>query len=125
MKIGLLFKYLAIIVLICTYRVSLVEASEATMFVYKSKGAIQCQSKGLSSKKSEAILVEANVKVIASHCGILKNRLYPAVCGGGNAEIIIHEIKVGHLSMAESRGYMSIKELVDTKLKTQYEFVDC
>ena len=93
--------------------------------VFADRGARQCESDGISLDASAQILIDAGIDVINSACGIRTGVAYPAVCGEGTVDIVVHEIRTVNLADAETLGYLEINTLVNAAVGTGYELVDC
>lgn len=93
--------------------------------VYADREARQCESDGVSLEASAQILINAGIDVLQSTCGIKTGVEYPAVCGGGTADILVHEIRSVNLPDAEQLGFQEISALIDAAMGTSYELLDC
>ena len=93
--------------------------------VYANREVRQCESDGVSPEESAQILINAGIDVINSTCGIRTGVEYPAVCGRGTVDILVHEIRSVNLSDAEQLGFQEISTLIDAAVGTSYELVDC
>ena len=58
----------------------------------------------------------AGVEVLASQCGIIENLMFPAVCGAGTPQTIVHEIPRGSLAAAQAAGFASTDSLTQWRL---------
>jgi len=65
--------------------------SEITV-VFESKGAVQCESEGITVSDSAQKLINSGIDVIESHCAYHNLTDVMSVCGAGSNEIIIHNI---------------------------------
>jgi hypothetical protein len=86
--------------------------SEAGVAVYEAGPRVaQCEPAALTPAQSAAKLEAAGVEVLRSGCGTRMGVMYPAVCGAGLAEIIVHDIPAGHLEAARAAGFGSVDDL--------------
>ena len=95
------------------------------LLVYESRQAVQCGSRGLTTRQSAQKLVDGGIDVIASHCGAVTGVVYVALCGTETGEILIHEIRGVNLRDAEQLGFNPVTELQDPASGTNWEKVDC
>ena len=93
--------------------------------VYVDREVRQCESDGVSLESSAQILINAGIDVLQSTCGIRTGVLYPAVCGGATADILVHEIRSVNLPDAEQLGFQEIGTLIDAAAGRSYQLVDC
>ncbi len=93
--------------------------------VYADREVRQCESDGMSPEASAQILINAGIDVLQSTCGIRTGVEYPAVCGGGTADILVHEIRSVNLPDAEQLGFQEISTLIDEAVGTSYELLNC
>jgi len=93
--------------------------------VYVDRGVRQCESDGIAPQASAQILIDAGIDVLQSSCGIRTGVAFPAVCGAGTADILVHEIRSVNLPDAERLGFQETSTLIDTAAGTGYELVDC
>jgi len=93
--------------------------------VYVDREVRQCESDGVSLESSAQILINAGIDVLQSTCGIRTGVLYPAVCGGATADILVHEIRSVNLPDAEQLGFQEIGTLIDAAAGRGYQLVDC
>lgn len=70
-------------------------------------------------------LIEAGIDVLGSTCGYHTGVAYPAVCGAGTNDILVHEIRQVNLPDAEAVGFEALETLVDAAAGTGYELIDC
>lgn len=98
---------------------------EGDILIYADRGARQCESDGLSPEESAQILINAGIDVLASTCGIITGVAFPAVCGGGTPDILVHQIRSVNLPDAEQLGFQEINTLVDPAAGTSYQLVEC
>jgi|GEM_PF-947633 len=99
--------------------------AEDDLLVYADRGARQCEPDGMSLDASAQILINAGTDVLRSTCGIRTGIDYPAVCGGGTSDILVHEIPSVNPPAAEPLGFEDISALVDDAAGTGYELFDC
>ncbi len=76
----------------------------------------QCAPVAVTRRQSAARLTAAGVEVLASQCGIIENLMFPAVCGAGTPQIIVHEIPRGSLAAAQAAGFASTDSLTQWRL---------
>lgn len=118
------YGYLLIIVLI-----SLISCggsdSSGFVTVYKSTGAIQCESSGVSFEDSAQVLIENGIDVIESNCGFLTNLSVPTVCGAGTTGINLHQISRTSLQDVENLGYTDVSTLANETTGSGYQVVEC
>lgn len=94
--------------------------------VYQDKGALQCEPEsGLIVADSAAKLTEARVDVVDSYCGYKTGVMYPAACGMGTPDILIHRIAEADLSMAQQAGFSLVDALILPEQGISYEMADC
>lgn len=88
---------------------------EAQAVVYETgPRAAQCAPPVVTPAFSAARLSAAGVEVTRSSCGTrLDDMAYPAVCGAGVSEIILHEIPAEKLAAAKAAGFGSVEDLKD------------
>ena len=95
------------------------------ILVYADREARQCESDGVSPEASAQILINAGIEILQSTCGIITGVAFAAVCGGGTADILVHEIRSVNLPDAEQLGFQEISTLINAAADTGYELVDC
>ncbi len=100
-------------------------ATPGDVLVYADRGSRQCESGGISPEESAQTLIDAGIDVLQSNCGIRTGVFFPAVCGGGTGEIVVHKIRGVNLIAAEQLGFQPISVLVDPAEGTSYRLVDC
>ena len=93
--------------------------------VYVDREVRQCESDGISLEASAQSLISAGIDVLQSTCGVRTGVEYPAVCGGGTADILVHEIRDVNLPDAEKLGFQEIGTLVNASAGTSYLLIDC
>lgn len=71
----------------------------------------QCDLAALTPTQSAAKLTSAGVEVQRSSCGHITDMAYPAVCGAGTGEIILHDIPPSQLAAAGAAGFRSVEDL--------------
>lgn len=80
--------------------------------VWKSRGAIQCGSKGTPPEQMARELEAAGITVLAHACGS-DGRLYPAMCGKPDGKINIFTIPAGQLEQAAALQFRPLASLPD------------
>jgi len=95
------------------------------ILVYESRQSVQCGSRGLTTQQSALKLTHGGIDVVQSACGAMTGVGFPAVCGAGTGEILMHEIRSVSLSDAEQLGFQSVATLQNPALGTDYAWVDC
>ncbi len=93
--------------------------------VYTNRGAVQCEHSGLSPQDSATVLAAAGLDVLSTSCGFQTGIAYPAVCGAGTPDILVHEIRSVNLPDAEALGYHPVEALVDPDVGTGYQLTEC
>lgn len=71
----------------------------------------QCALPAITRTQSAAKLTGAGIEVRSSSCGVREGIAYPAVCGAGTGEILLHEIPESSLAEARARGFAPAEEL--------------
>lgn len=101
------------------------DSFEPSVLVYTNRGAIQCESDGISAEESEQTLQNASIETINTHCGV-DHLIRPAVCGYSSGEMVLHKIGQSRLAFAEELGYKSIYSL-QQEMETEdvYMQVNC
>lgn len=80
--------------------------------VYISAEKLQCDTtSGYSISETEALLTDVGIEVDDSFCGAITGLAFPAVCGGGTADINIHTIASDDLADAENAGFADVASL--------------
>ncbi len=98
---------------------------EPSMLVYKDRGTLQCEeSTGLSPVDSEQSLLNANIEVGKTACGV-DHFAYISVCGGPNGDIVLHKIGQSRLPYAEELGYKSVYTLKYGEEDKGYTLTEC
>ncbi len=115
---------------ICVVTLLLVACPEDSItpvdtLVYVDREVRQCESDGVSLESSAQLLINAGIDVLQSSCGIRTGVLYPDVCGGATADILVHEIRSVNLPDAEPLGFQEIGTLIDAAAGTSFELIDC
>ena len=100
-------------------------SSPGDILVYADREARQCESDGVSPEASAQILINAGIEILQSTCGVRTGVAFAAVCGGGTADILVHEIRSVNLPDAEQLGFQEISTLINAAADTGYELVDC
>lgn len=93
----------------------------ATVQVFRSKGAIQCESKGDSLATTAKLLKDAGIEVIKSHCGYTTGMMMAAMCGNPTFDINVHTIKHQDLALSEKNGFFPVKVLVNEEKGLGFE----
>lgn len=65
----------------------------------------QCDMTMITRTQSAARLHQADIEVSRSSCGFIEGVAFPAVCGAGTAQILVHDIPAGSLAAAEAAGF--------------------
>lgn len=65
----------------------------------------QCAPVAVTLQQSAARLSGAGVEVRRSSCGFIEDVFYPAVCGAGTGQILLHDIPAEALAAAEAAGF--------------------
>lgn len=73
----------------------------------------QCAPPAVTRVQSAAKLTSAGVEVRRSSCGVIEGVFFPAVCGAGTGEILVHDIPATGLAAAKAAGFTSVDELDD------------
>lgn len=81
-----------------------------TAKVYKSRGSIQCGSRGTAPAGMSRDLVVAGISVLSYTCGT-DGRIYPAVCGAATGEINIFEIPAAQQNQAAALSFQPLSNL--------------
>jgi hypothetical protein len=71
----------------------------------------QCSPPAVTRAQSAAKLTSAGIDVRRSSCGHIEGVVYPAVCGAGTGEILLHDIPDESLAAAEAAGFQSADTL--------------
>jgi hypothetical protein len=71
----------------------------------------QCSPPAVTRAQSAAKLTSAGIDVRRSSCGHLEGVFFPAVCGAGTGEILLHDIPASSLAAAEAAGFGSTDSL--------------
>jgi hypothetical protein len=87
-------------------------AAQAGVKVWKSRGAIQCGSKGTPPEQMARELEAAGITVLAHACGS-DGRLYPAMCGKPDGKINIFTIPAAQLERAAALQFRPLASLPD------------
>ncbi len=102
----IIFVFMFSLLLSCTS-----PTEKETAQVYMNKGAVQCESSGLSKEESAQRLIDNGIDVLKSECGQLTGVAFATVCGGATGDINLHTIVSQNLLDAERLGYESIADL--------------
>jgi hypothetical protein len=97
----------------------------ADTVVYEGRASVQCGSSGMSPEQSALKLTSAGLEVMQSACGVITGLSFPAVCGGPDGKILLHQIRSTNLRDAEVLGFTSAAVLHDPSSGRDYERVDC
>lgn len=73
----------------------------------------QCAPVAITLRQSAAKLASAGVDVRGSSCGHIEGVMYPAVCGAGTGQILVHDIPAGSLVAARGAGFEQVETLPD------------
>lgn len=73
----------------------------------------QCAPVAITLRQSAAKLTTAGIDVRRSSCGFIEGVAYPAVCGAGTGQILLHDIPATSLAAAEAAGFASVESLPD------------
>lgn len=85
--------------------------TDAVMVFENGPHLAQCAPPAITRTQSVAKLTSAGIEVHGSSCGYRKGIAYPAVCGGGTAEILLHEVPASSLEEARAQGFTPVEEL--------------
>jgi len=88
-------------------------APEKQSIVFVDRGAIQCESSGMTLTQTSAMLVEQGIDVIDSICGIEAGIDVIALCGHSDLKMNIHFIHIKNFNKAVNLGFSPISELTD------------
>lgn len=80
--------------------------------IYKSRGALQCQTTGTSLETMRAQLVASGIEVFDQACGV-DGRMYVAMCGRPDDKINILTIGADQLDQALGLDYQPLGSLPD------------
>src|SRR5690606_25949016 len=78
----------------------------------------QCAAVAITPRQSAAKLTSAGIDVRRTSCGYIEGLVYPAVCGAGTGEILLHDIPVESLAAAEAAGFASVDTLPGWRRET-------
>jgi hypothetical protein len=65
----------------------------------------QCAPPALTPKQSATKLTNAGIEVRRSSCGHLAGVAFPAVCGAGTGQVLLHDIPASSLAAARAAGF--------------------
>lgn len=85
----------------------------------------QCAAPAITLSQSAAKLSQASIEVRSSSCAIRTGVAFPAMCGAGTGEILVHNIPASGVSGAESRGFRAVETLVDAGSRTGWRRIHC
>ncbi|GAA5523850.1 hypothetical protein Maes01_00399 [Microbulbifer aestuariivivens] len=91
---------------------------EELLWIFESRGNMQCEGGGTTLAKSGERLSAQGVKVQESRCGVRTDRAYPSVCGGQTGDILLHLINKNSLDAALQLGF-------DPAQPIEYQHRDC
>lgn len=97
----------------------------ADTVVFEARGSVQCGPPGMTPEQSALKLTSAGLEVVRSACGVITGVVHPAVCGGQDGKILLHQIRTLNLKDAEVLGFSSAAKLQDHATGRDYERVDC
>ena len=78
--------------------------------VYRSRGALQCGTRGTAPEAMRQQLEQAGVRVLGQACGS-DGRMRPAMCGAGTDEINLFDIAERDLARAVDLGFAPLARL--------------
>ncbi|MFO6424953.1 hypothetical protein [Motilimonas sp. KMU-193] len=96
---------------------------DSTSLVYISDGYVQCEQPPAPLVDTAALLQQANVTVLKSDCGQIKDMGVISMCGAGGTGIHLHQINSKDLNQANQAGFDSIDKLTEQGLA--YEIIEC
>ncbi len=92
--------------------------------VYEFSGRLQCETDGLTPQQSATKLAAADIEAVSSSCGVVTGVAFPAVCGAGTGDILLHEIRTSDLRGADQLGFRTVDSLRKGNDRN-YERVNC
>ncbi len=95
------------------------------ILVYIDKGALQCETSGISAEESAQVLINAGIDVLESTCGFQTGLVFPDICGGETGALVVHDIRFENLPDAEQLGYANVSSLIDLSRGLAFQLVDC
>lgn len=93
---------------------------EPTSFVFTSRDAIQCVSRGIDPEENALELISSGIDVLSTTCGYQTDVDTQYVCLSGTAEFITHQIREVNLPDAVKIGFANIENL-----EGEYELQEC
>lgn len=121
-------KFLSVMMLMFAFLMGCEKSEPATesVMIYESRDVLQCEpGSGLSPADSTAKLSDNNVMIFETYCGYKTGVMFPAACGMGTPDILIHAISEKHLKAAEQVGFSPIDALIINDQDIGYEMVAC
>lgn len=117
MRHGIMFSLLAVVLAGCAEEDELAPPSQpgiGEVVVYEAGPHVrQCEGPVITRTQSAAKLTRAGIEVRRSGCGHVEGVAYPAVCGAGTGEILLHDIPSSHLETARAAGFEDADKLND------------
>lgn len=83
----------------------------------------QCEMPAITPAQSAAKLTAVGVEVRLSSCGHRTGVMYPAVCGAGTGEIILHDIPAEQLEAAMAAGFGSVEDIGSWERSSCREYI--
>lgn len=97
-----------------------------TTVVYESGPHLrQCSPVEITPAQSAAKLTSAGIEARNSSCGHLEGVAFPAMCGAGTGEILLHEINEADLAAAKAAGFSSADEIGQQRPGTGWRRAEC
>ena len=120
-----LLPVITIMLYACSGSQSSADRPTENLMVFTAAGKLQCEPEsGISTAESGQILESEGILVLDSFCGIQTDLAFPAVCGGGTPDIILHSISSSDENIAVSLGYLAVSNL-ETSNDQGYQLSDC
>jgi hypothetical protein len=85
----------------------------------------QCASVVITRTQSAARLTSAGIDVRRSSCGYIESMAWPAVCGAGTGEILLHDIPASSLEDARAAGFEAADKLEELGRDTGWRREKC
>jgi hypothetical protein len=85
----------------------------------------QCASVAITRTQSAAKLTSAGIDVRRSSCGYIEGMAWPAVCGAGTGEILLHDIPASSLEAARAAGFEAADRLEELGRDTGWRRERC
>lgn len=79
--------------------------------VYISKGDTQCNQDGLSLDEASSYLLDADISIAESNCGVITGVAFMSMCGAGTSNIYYFSIQESNLVKAKSLGFSALSSL--------------